>query len=260
MVKVIIYKIQSFIWILETFKNWWVYSLGHFDLLDSKKEYVLRLRNGLKIIAKKEEFYSFKEILFANDYGIQNIRNNSLIVDIGANIGIFSLLVAHKFKNVKVYAFEPDPKAFSRLSKNILINQQQNSVRAFNLAIGAKKEFRDFYVNKTTTVGNSFYIENIASNQSGLIKVEVITLKDVFKMNNIAKCDFLKIDCEGAEYEIILSADSDVFSKIETIVLEYHLKGTGVLIETLQKNNFICTFVDREDQRSGILYASKNIK
>ena len=70
------------------------------------------------------------------------------------------------------------------------------------------------------------------------------SLLDIFSENNIQECNFLKLDCEGAEYDIINSLPSDFLNKIKKSVIEYHLADTHPklleqLIKKLRKYSFI---------------------
>ena len=64
------------------------------------------------------------------------------------------------------------------------------------------------------------------SESSQSITVKSISLKQIFDDNDIIHCDFLKLDCEGAEYEIIESLSPDLFTKISKTVIEYHTADT----------------------------------
>jgi len=103
-------------------------------------------------------------------------------VDIGASIGDFTILASRK--SYVVYAFEPDPNSFQYLQKNIVANKLVN-VHAFN------------------TYATSGTLEKL------------LTCK-------VDRIDFLKIDCEGCEYEIILNCKNETLSKISRIAMEIH--------------------------------------
>ena len=95
--------------------------------------------------------------------------------------------------------------------------------------------------------------------------VEVIDLYDFLIKNNITKIDFLKIDCEGEEYNIFQSIPNEFLGKINKIHVEFHNNLNGEvkqLIEKLENNNFDWFFEkDRNgDSECGLIFAKKKIK
>ena len=75
------------------------------------------------------------------------------------------------------------------------------------------------------------------------MKVKSISLQDIFDNNKISTCKLLKLDCEGAEYEIVESLPSKYLDKIQNIAIEYHLADTRPdlvkkLIEKIKKSGF----------------------
>ena len=86
--------------------------------------------------------------------------------------------------------------------------------------------------------GHSMFSESSKS-----VNVDSTSLKQIFDDNNIEYCDFLKLDCEGAEYEIIKNLPSEYFKKIKKMVIEYHMADTHPellkeLIKKLKAENF----------------------
>jgi hypothetical protein len=77
-----------------------------------------------------------------------------------------------------------------------------------------------------TTVGaavqHTTSVSQAGDTATGTIKVEAISLNDLFAANAITRCDFLKLDCEGGEYEILFHASDETLAKIRHICLEYH--------------------------------------
>lgn len=126
----------------------------------------------------------------------KNTKENLTVLDIGANVGWFSLHVANRFKNATVYAFEPIPRAFEHLNKNISLNHLTN-IQALNLGLSNKKTTSEFYCDPTRC--GSASLTNIADVENvDVILCDVRTIDDVVKENNI-EVDFIKCDVEGAE-------------------------------------------------------------
>ncbi len=155
-----------------------------------------------------------REVWEKNDYG--QLPQIGVILDIGANIGAFSLLAAHTTK-ASIFALEPVPDNFKILDKNIRLNNFTTRIMPFCSALGAKNETRNIVLSKRNMGGHSFFIPG-----NKTIPVQCNTLETFLKKNNIQHVDFLKCDCEGSEYEILLNTPLSVFEKISRIAVELH--------------------------------------
>ncbi len=160
--------------------------------------------NGVKIAYRGNEYGVIPEVYNEDPYRVKEIKENGIVIDIGGCIGVFSIRCA-KERNCTVYAYEPYLESYNLLVYNTMVNGLENKIIAFNKAVSNKKEVRDFYILPNHFAGSTFYIG------SGIPyikeKVECITLTDIFKDNNLDRCDLVKLDCEGEEkkYSIGLS-------------------------------------------------------
>lgn len=217
-----LHRISICVKIIKLVKNWPSLTIY---LSKGDKIPLLELRNGLKfytnknildVIAVLENFESEN----SHDYfKLANISKNSKIIDIGANIGAFSIYAATKYPDSEIFSYEPDPKNYQKLNENIKLNDIQNVI-AFNKAVGKINGNVILYsdVNGNFgTVGSTLVNKGPKS-----IEVECTTLENILKSNGIDTCDFLKMDCEGGEYDILLNSNEHIFKFIKTIVLEYH--------------------------------------
>lgn len=106
---------------------------------------------------------------------------------------------------------------------------------------------------------------NVINIGQGQEKMATVTLEGIFKSNNIEKCDLLKMDIEGCEYEVLFSTPMEIFSKIGCICMESHpdLKKKRTLEDLIGflKQNFLNVHIDsRYSGDTGILYAyNKNL-
>lgn len=146
-----------------------------------------------------------------------NIKKNDVVVDIGANIGAFSVLASKKAFDGKIYAYEPDKENYDMLKKNNALNDLHN-VFVSNAAVTEKKGHIDFFTSKLNNGGHSIY----STDSKKATKVKSTTLSDIFKINNLKRINYLKIDAEGAEYNILLNTPAKIIRKVDKIVLEYH--------------------------------------
>jgi FkbM family methyltransferase len=164
------------------------------------------------------------------------------IVDIGAHYGYFSIFASKNSGfNSKVFSFEPNKVNFEANQINIRDCKLQN-VSITNCAIGGVSGLTKLYegLNPNHSIFENY---KLLRKNTTYTEVQVKTLEEVVIENRLTKIDFLKIDCEGAEYAILENAPDYVFDLIETISMEFHdmkdVRYTGdVLVELLTKKGF----------------------
>lgn len=163
------------------------------------------------------------------EYGIKpkDVAHFKTVIDIGAHIGLFSVFLGYLNPKCRILCFEMDENNYENLKKNIK-NCNLKNVFPFNCAVSEKSELIDYYSGRGSS---EFSIKKISfSDEKPLIdedkksvnQIRSITLNDIIEKNNLDSIDFLKIDCEGAEYEIIYSTSEDNMKKIKQMGGEYH--------------------------------------
>ena len=188
------------------------------------KELIVQLDNLHVVLRTKTphqkivDLYMAASCILSHQYthGDFGIRKKDTVIDIGAHIGSFSIFAARDAQGGKVYSFEPDPANFAQLTKNI------NANRAVNVTASQRAVY--------ATSGEAYLSQNILNSaerslyQKGgkRVRVPTTTLLDIFSEYNIATCNLLKLDCEGAEYDILFGAPRELFGRIEKIVMECH--------------------------------------
>jgi len=206
----------------ELFKkviNWHMLLMDYLGLLRHGQG-VVELRNGAKLFVRwgTTDKWTIHEIILRDDYGINEIADEcETVVDLGANIGVFSVFIASLNNRLKVCAFEPDPNNFTQLVNNIELNRLSSRIHAIPEACARKAGHRRLYLSLDHG-GHSLLQKRIRKYRTICAK----SLKGIFRKNNIKDCDLLKIDTEGAEYEILYSLDSTTLGKIKHISMEYH--------------------------------------
>jgi FkbM family methyltransferase len=127
-------------------------------------------------------------------------KNGGLILDIGANIGQTSLWMASalKKKNVEIIAIEPYPSTYKKLVENIKLNESFN-IHTLNIAFG--NSFTKLLMDGCSSNSGAFRV-NSTNEKGDFVEVKQTTL-DAHFLNNYRKIDFIKIDVEGFEYNVI---------------------------------------------------------
>jgi len=252
-------KIKTAIGIILEVKNLDAYFADYFGLIKNKYT-VYVLRNGLryKIRVGTADRPIMNEVLIRNEYipkGFE-IGEDDIVVDIGAHIGFFSLMAAKYAKNGRVYSFEPMPESFALLKHNIKINGLKN-VTAIRKAVSNKKERRKLFIDTTCTGAHSLYVKTKKA-----VEVETTAFNDFVKEYRIKHINFLKMDCEGAEYDIFLSCSDRIFAMIDKIGMEYHdlggLRNLSSLKKLLESKGFEVSLNEKtKNNHHGRLYARR---
>jgi FkbM family methyltransferase len=148
------------------------------------------------------------------------VRGAKAILDIGAHIGAFSLLAASLTRGAYVFAYEPSPSTHRLLLDNISLNTRitQSAIVPCQSAVAGTRGVRKLYPAGTTAAGHSLCFGTVEESA----EVQTVTLEDALDENSIRICDFLKLDCEGAEYEILLSSSKSCLRRIKMIAAECH--------------------------------------
>ncbi len=158
------------------------------------------------------------------------IKDDDIVVDLGAHIGVFTVFAAKQARNVKVYSYEPDPENFKLLLENLRLNRLEHKVKSFRLAISNARGAIPLYI-------NDLGMSSLSSKSKRYLTVEAITLGDIFNLNSLDKIDFLKIDIEGAEWNVLKAAErNDYLNRIEKIAMECHSVKDTLRLKTLLKN------------------------
>ena len=175
---------------------------------------------------------------------LEFINEGDVIFDIGANIGCFSVPFAKKVgSNGKVYAFEPQKFIFNLLKKNAVCNEL-NNLQIFNNAIGDANtilELNDFDYSQSGNFGGITLTENYDNSVCAKIKgtkknkIKTLTLNNFL---NLKKCNFLKIDVELMESNVLKGAKEFIKKFRPIIWIENHLGYPNYLNKYLLKINY----------------------
>ncbi|MEX0321201.1 MAG: FkbM family methyltransferase [Puniceicoccaceae bacterium] len=225
--------------------------IGRSSKFEIKKIRINGKSVDLKFPEGEEEvlLYELRSIIYDDCYGLRSLREEvNTIVDVGANIGLFSLAARDVFPKAEIFCYEPNPKIQSILRNNL----GKLTVNISDEAVGIE----DGMVEIDNTGGSLF--SKTKSSRSGSIKKSAFR-KIIERAGG--RIDLLKLDCEGAEWELF--EDTEGFRKIQNIVMEYHLwakpKASIIDVMTVMKElGFrITNLHESEKLQWGILQATK---
>jgi FkbH-like protein/FkbM family methyltransferase len=221
---------------------------------DGHARYVLP--NGLEIVHlhQYETDYLYKEIFRDQSYLRHGIRvqDGDTVMDIGANIGLFSLFVLSRCQNPCIYAFEPSPVVFELLKANC--EAYGSHVRCFQCGVSDRAREAAFTFYENSSVFSSFHsdtsedrkaIETVVRNALGseadeeslgsfvaelttnrlrqrTYQCRMISVSDIIREDRIEKIHLLKIDAEKSELEILAGIAGEHWPLIDQIVVEVH--------------------------------------
>ena len=159
----------------------------------------------------KEEYQTSR--FFAPEYELQE---DHIIMDIGSHIGVFSLLAAEKAKKGRVYSIEADEENYRILKKNVELNKLSN-VSKYLLALTDYRGTGKLYS------ANESWAHTLCNHVSEYWKsVKTDTLANFMMDNKINHVDFMKINVEGSEYNILLNTPKYIIKRVQLIFIEFH--------------------------------------
>ena len=242
--------------------NWKSYLLR--KLIGFEKDFIFRVNNFGNIRVSKKMFGPFRENFFDEIYYLNfpnlKLKNNPTIIDVGANVGFFSLATFIKYPNAKIYAFEPHPYCYEILN-NYRKTHDKFSLNIYNVALSDKEENIPIY---TKNVNEFVTVSSVNNNnpKDQVFNAKAKKLGSFIDDEGIDEIDFMKLDCEGAEYSILYSLPKRIFNKISNICLETHQGNLNnhnldSLNNYLQKQGYK-TSTMIEDEYVGYIWAWKN--
>jgi FkbM family methyltransferase len=242
--------------------------VSNFDVKWNEDEVLMVGIKGKNTQIKAHSFetvFAIYEVFIEDFYDI-SLNDEVVVVDVGMNVGVASLYFALMDNVKKVYGFEPFEGTFNLAKANFELNSHlKNKIIAENVGLGKENATITIPLIQEGSLGGSttdFHIDAYKDLHSGqLVKVNVKNIQQI--INQIVELHpkqkiLLKLDCEGAEYDIIEVLDEvKLLKAIHFCVIEWHIKGKSPLVQPLIRNGFNVIAPNRLDSRYplGFIYA-----
>jgi len=186
------------------------------------------------------------------------VQPNSIVIDVGANDGVYAVPLAAAHPNIWVHAFEPNPAVVERLNQNIRLNQLSNLL-VHPVAVSETAGQADFYqFDKDISLSslNRYAAEKCGSPQINRVQVE--TIDSVFA-NRPERICFIKVDVQGAELKVFLGAKEVISSDRPVLLFEQedvHFETAEAahsqkmqIADFLSGHKYECFYITRYDHR-----------
>jgi FkbM family methyltransferase len=195
------------------YQNWWAMFLSKW----SRKDITLHLRNGTKYFIRPHttDLAVINEAAIRNDYlgpGYVRVNRRSVVIDVGANIGDFTIQASRLCPDGIVYAVEPVAQNCVAIQRHIELNGAHN-VKLLQFALGAE--------DGETSIHRGGGASSVYWGDGDLELVRRTTLSNLVRDEGIQTIDLLKLDCEEAEWDILPSAEP-VLNQVKQLCMEYH--------------------------------------
>lgn len=180
---------------------------------------VLRLREGGAFVVQRfMTLYIYTEIFLDRCYDLPfRLADDAVIVDVGSNTGLFILRMKQLYPASTVVGFEPMPDNFRQLRANIAASNLRD-VYVFDCGVGGRARQETLHIHPRNLGGNSIIASEVMNGHS--IDIDIIDVADMLAKTPAGRCDLLKLDCEGAEREIIHAITPAIAPCIRTILFE----------------------------------------
>jgi FkbM family methyltransferase len=152
----------------------------------------------------------FRDVMLDDEYGVRSLRSApETIIDVGANIGIFSLWAGANYPRALIHSYEPNPTIQHALAENA----RQVEAMVFAEAVGRTDGSVSLRAHQGESVAGRCAIDHAGDTPLTSLRTAISRIGGT--------CDLLKLDCEGAEWDIL--KDPGCFDGVRSVRMEYHL-------------------------------------
>ncbi|MDQ7085034.1 MAG: FkbM family methyltransferase [Sulfurovum sp.] len=217
-------------------------------------------------VQTEEELFILKEIFIDGVYNFHLVEaiDNYILIDIGMNVSYASCYFVKVKKIPHIISFEPFIPTYTQAKMNIHLNNLENRIDARNYGLGKSDnvlsvEYTPEFKGQMNMHGTEYIRSRIRESSR-----EDITIKKAFEPLSIieeaypSKRFILKIDCEGAEYDLIEEIPHEMLRRCDVIMMEWHEQGSLLIESWLKRHRFILMSFEPLSKRAGMIYAIKS--
>jgi FkbM family methyltransferase len=190
-------------------------------------------------------------------------KEGDTVIDIGAHIGRYTITSSKQVGNTgKVVAIEADPDNFQLLKRNIALNNLTN-VLPLNYAVFSTRTRMKLYEQSASAKYNSLMLARAAKTKN-YVEVNADTLDSILKLNEVNQVNWIKIDVEGAEFEVLKGSTKTLSTENVSLLIEIHNiadpRHYDNILDFLKYHNYEITFEQRYDGsgESHVIFRKKN--
>ncbi|PAY16590.1 hypothetical protein CKO51_25785 [Rhodopirellula sp. SM50] len=175
-----------------------------------------------------------QNVLLNNDYNPAGyeIHPTDNVIDVGGQIGSFAVYAGQRATQGRVFTYEPTSENFALLTSNLRRNRLSNVKAEKAAVLGVSKPVRIFL---TQFTGGHSIIEANGDSEDDYEDVPGVSLESIFRDNEIERCQFLKMDCEGAEFDIVLKSSDETLQRVDRVAMEWHASSKERKVEESQQ-------------------------
>ena len=188
------------------------------NLLESRERRIKEIpfkKPVIDISNTEPVFMNYEEFFIDKVYDNLDLDNCKTVLDIGANVGLWTKYILNRNAK-KVFCFEPNKKALDHLKYGL---RNDKNATVIEKAVYKENATLKFYINEDNSLTSSVLPE---SGHSPSYDVDAISLESAINLTGEDKIDLVKIDIEGAEFDIIENLPQHVFDRIDSFLIEYH--------------------------------------
>lgn len=178
-----------------------------------------------------------KEVI-EGEYEASYFGTGLKIVDVGANVGSFSIWANLRWPHSEIVAYEPHPETFVLLQAN---TEHLPNITCVNAAVAPLEEKEATFHGRYSGDGESGLATYLGETFSNLDEVQRFTVP-VLHPRALPTCDILKVDCEGAEADIVVNAD---LSRVSLVMMEYQFASHRERVKAALGKEFLVEFEDQ---------------
>ncbi len=161
----------------------------------------------------------FSEDEYALEWFAVGLGDAPVLVDVGGHIGCFSIAFAARLPGARIHVYEPTPSTGHYLQRNVASNGLGDQITVHHQAVGAAAGQLVMADNGPGSGHNG--VLHLGEAGATSIEVPCVAIADVIAVAG-GTVDLLKMDAEGAEYDVVLNSDPQVWSAVRRVVMEYH--------------------------------------